>query len=140
PHVADAERLQRYARERRSGGAEGLRRARAGGALGATDPAGGLEVAGGLRGEVARPGSAVVQATSPRIPCAVFAGWMDEPQWVKRFADAGRTGAYLRVLEEGQVSAGDPVEVLSRPAVRVTIAESARAYYGDAEPMRRRPP
>ena len=67
----------------------------------------------------------------------VFAGWMDEGQWVKRFADTGRTGAYLRVLEEGQVSAGDPVEVLARPAVRVTIAESARAYYGDAELMRR---
>jgi len=41
------------------------------------------------------------------------------------------------VLEEGQVSAGDPVEVLARPAVRVTIAESARAYYGDTELMRR---
>jgi MOSC domain-containing protein YiiM len=41
------------------------------------------------------------------------------------------------VLEEGQVSAGDPVEVLTRPAVRVTIAESARAYYGDTELMRR---
>jgi MOSC domain-containing protein YiiM len=67
----------------------------------------------------------------------VFAGWMDEGQWVKQFADAGRTGAYLRVLEEGQVSAGDPVEVLARPAVRVTIAESARAYYGDTGLMRR---
>ena len=41
------------------------------------------------------------------------------------------------MLEEGQVSAGDPVEVLARPAIRVTIAESARAYYGDAELMRR---
>ena len=98
---------------------------------------GGLEVTGALIGEVWRLGSAVVQVTSPRIPCAVFAGWMDEGQWVKRFAEAGRTGAYLRVLEEGQVSAGDPVEVLARPAMRVTIAESARAYYGDTELMRR---
>jgi MOSC domain-containing protein YiiM len=78
----------------------------------------------------------VVQVTSPRIPCAVFAGWMAEHQWVKRFADAGRAGAYLRVLEEGQVSAGDPVEVLARPPQAVTIAESVRAYYGDAELMR----
>jgi MOSC domain-containing protein YiiM len=74
--------------------------------------------------------------TSPRIPCAVFAGWLDERQWVKRFADAGRTGAYLRVLEEGQVSAGDPVEVIARPGTAVTIAESVRAYYGDADLMR----
>jgi len=41
------------------------------------------------------------------------------------------------VLEEGRVSAGDPAEVLARPAIRVTVAESARAYYGDVELMRR---
>ncbi|HEX7267179.1 MAG TPA: hypothetical protein VF256_07125, partial [Streptosporangiaceae bacterium] len=48
-----------------------------------------------------------------------------------------RVGAYLRVLEEGQVSAGDPVEILARPATRLTIAESVRAYYGDVDLMRR---
>jgi MOSC domain-containing protein YiiM len=41
------------------------------------------------------------------------------------------------VLEEGQVSAGDPVEVLARPATAVTIADSVRAYYGDEGLMRR---
>jgi MOSC domain-containing protein YiiM len=62
---------------------------------------------------------------------------MDERQWVKRFADARRPGAYLRVLREGAVGAGDPVEVLSRPGEEVTIAESMSAYYGDAGLMRR---
>ena len=33
-------------------------------------------------------------------------------------------GAYLRVLPEGVVGAGDPVEVVSRPCERVTVAES----------------
>jgi MOSC domain-containing protein YiiM len=41
------------------------------------------------------------------------------------------------VLEEGRVGAGDPAEVLARPAIRVTVAESARAYYGDTGLMRR---
>jgi MOSC domain-containing protein YiiM len=67
----------------------------------------------------------------------VFAGWLDEDHWVKRFANAGRPGAYLRVLEEGAVAAGDDIEVLSRPDEHVTIAESMTAFYGDAELMRR---
>jgi MOSC domain-containing protein YiiM len=84
-----------------------------------------------------RLGTAVVQVTSCRIPCVVFRNWTGETGWVKRFAQAGRPGAYLRVLEEGDVASGDPVTVLDRPDIRVTVAESMRAYYGDAGLMRR---
>jgi MOSC domain-containing protein YiiM len=136
-HGGYEQALYAYAREDLDWWVERLGRELPGGAFGENITTSGLDLTGALIGEVWRLGSAMVQVTSPRIPCVVFAGWMDEGQWVKRFADAGRTGAYLRVLEEGQVSAGDPVEVLTRPAVRVTIAESARAYYGDAELMRR---
>src|SRR5262249_12438640 len=114
-----------------------LGRELASGTFGENVTTSGLEVAGSLIGEVWRLGSAGVQVTSPRIPCAVFAGWMDEPQGGKRVARAGRAGAYLRGLEEGLVGAGDPAEVLARPATRVTIAESVRAYYGDVDLMRR---
>ena len=79
----------------------------------------------------------VLQVTAPRIPCETFKSWLDEPHWVKRFAAAGRPGAYLRVLTPGAVAAGDDLEVLSRPAVAVTVAESMQAYYGDDELMRR---
>jgi MOSC domain-containing protein YiiM len=96
-----------------------------------------LDVTGALIGERWRLGTAVVQVTSCRIPCVVFRNWTGETGWVKRFAQAGRPGAYLRVLEEGAVAPGDTVTVLDRPAVQVTIAESMRAYYGDAELMRR---
>jgi MOSC domain-containing protein YiiM len=126
-----------YAREDLDWWVERLGRELANGTFGENITTSGLDVTGGLIGEVWRLGSAVVQVTAPRIPCVVFAGWMDEPQWVKRFADAGRTGAYLRVLEEGRVCAGDPAEVLARPAVQVTIAESVRAYFGDVDLMRR---
>ena len=97
----------------------------------------GLDITGALIGEIWRIGTAVVQVTSPRIPCITFQSWMDEPHWVKRFAAAGRPGAYLRVLTEGAVGAGDEAEVLGRPAERVTVAESMRAYYGDHDLMRR---
>jgi MOSC domain-containing protein YiiM len=97
----------------------------------------GLDVTGALIGETWRVGSAVVQVTSPRIPCVVFQSWLGEDHWVKRFAAAGRPGAYLRVLTAGTVRAGDDAEVLSRPATEVTVAESMLAFYGDQSIMRR---
>ena len=45
------------------------------------------------------------------------------PHWVKRFHQAGRPGAYLKVLRTGTIGAGDPIEVLSRPDHEVTIGE-----------------
>lgn len=95
----------------------------------------GVDVTGALIGETWRIGEVVAQVTSPRIPCSVFASWMDQQHWVKRFAAAGRPGAYLRVLREGTIGAGDDIEILDRPAERVTIAEAMRAFYGDADLM-----
>jgi MOSC domain-containing protein YiiM len=97
----------------------------------------GIDVNAALIGETWRMGTAVVQVTSPRIPCNVFKTWMDEPHWVKRFAAARRPGAYLRVLTEGSVGAGDEIAVLSRPDVAVTVAEAMAAFYGDRELMAR---
>jgi MOSC domain-containing protein YiiM len=97
-----------------------------------------LDVTGALIGEVWQLGDDVVaQVTAPRIPCQVFKAWTGEGHWVRRFAAAGRPGAYLRVLREGEIGADDQVVVLSRPQVRVTVADAMRAYYGDTDIMRR---
>jgi MOSC domain-containing protein YiiM len=95
----------------------------------------GIDVSAALIGETWQLGSAVVQVTSPRIPCVTFQSWLDEPHWVKRFAAAGRPGAYLRVLTEGTITAGDELSVLDRPECAVTVAESMEAFYGDRELM-----
>lgn len=126
-----------YAREDLDWWVERLGRELVHGTFGENITAAGLDVTGALIGEVWRLGTALVQVTSPRIPCVVFAGWMGEDRWVKRFSDAARPGAMLRVLEEGVVRAGDPVEVVERPRERVTVAESMAAYYGDATIMER---
>ena len=97
----------------------------------------GVDVTNALIGEQWRLGTALVQVTSCRIPCGTFRAFTGEKGWVKRFAQEGRPGAYLRVLTEGVVAPGDPVAVVSRPAVRVTVAEAMRAYYGDTELMER---
>jgi MOSC domain-containing protein YiiM len=97
----------------------------------------GIDLSAALIGETWQLGSTVVQVTTPRIPCVTFQSWMDEPHWVKRFAAAGRPGAYLRIITAGAVGAGDELRVLSRPEPAVTIAESMLAYYGDRDIMRR---
>jgi MOSC domain-containing protein YiiM len=50
---------------------------------------------------------------------------------LKRFTHAGRPGAYLRIRREGELQAGDPIEVLERPDHGVTIALVSRAVLTD---------
>lgn len=97
----------------------------------------GLDVTGAVIGERWRVGSAVLEVSGPRIPCVVFRNWMDEPGWVKRFTAAGRPGAYLRVVELGELGAGDSVEVVSRPEAGITVADWFRGRHGDADALGR---
>ena len=80
-------------------------------------------------GDRFRLGAALVEVTAPRIPCAVFATRMGESDWVKRFADARRPGLYVRVLEPGEVAAGDPVERLGGGAGHPTIVDLMDVWY-----------
>jgi MOSC domain-containing protein YiiM len=126
-----------YAREDLDWWTERLGRELRNGLFGENITTCGIDISAALIGETWRMGSAVVQVTAPRIPCVTFQSWIDEPHWVKRFAAARRPGAYLRVLTDGIVAAGDDLAVLSRPERAVTVAESMHAYYGDREIMRR---
>jgi MOSC domain-containing protein YiiM len=88
----------------------------------------GIDVSGTLIGERWRVGPDVIlEASCPRIPCATFQGWMGRTGWIKRFTAAAAPGAYLRVIEPGDIRAGDPVEIVSRPDHEVTIALVFRA-------------
>jgi MOSC domain-containing protein YiiM len=126
-----------YAREDLDWWTEHLGRELRNGIFGENITTTGIDVSAALIGETWRMGSAVVQVTGPRIPRNTFKTWLDEPHWVKRFAAAGRSGGYLRVLTEGTVGTGDELEVLSQPDVAVTVAEAMRAFYGDRELMAR---
>ena len=89
----------------------------------------GVDVSGALIGERWRVGSAVVQVTSPRVPCYKLAMKMGDPKFVRRFAAALRPGAYLSIVEEGGIAAGDGVQIVHRPAHALTIAEMTRIYF-----------
>jgi MOSC domain-containing protein YiiM len=91
----------------------------------------GVDVSGAVIGERWRIGSTILQVSAPRIPCSTFAAFWAVDRLIDRFIKAGRPGAYLRVLTEGELSAGDPITVLDRPAHGLTIAQTLRALTGD---------
>jgi MOSC domain-containing protein YiiM len=93
----------------------------------------GVDLAGCVVGEHWRVGSAVVRVTEPRIPCFKLGMRMGYAGFFKHFADAGRPGTYLAIDGEGDVGAGDPIELLHRPDHGVTIGTVERAYHGDHE-------
>jgi len=92
-------------------------------------------------GDVFRIGTARLQVTQPRIPCYKLAMRMDqEMDFPKRFQDSGRLGFYLRVLDEGEIGAGDTLELLERDTQSPTIAEFIEIYLrrsNDPESLRR---
>jgi MOSC domain-containing protein YiiM len=83
-------------------------------------------------GERWRVGSVLLEVASVRTPCNDFKTWMgrgghDASAWVRRFAERGRPGPYLRVLDPGVLEAGDPLEVVHRPGHGVTVSTMFRA-------------
>jgi MOSC domain-containing protein YiiM len=91
----------------------------------------GLDPSGALIGERWRVGSAVLEVSEPRFPCYKLGVRMEDPRFLKRFADARRPGTYLRIVSEGKIGAGDEIEVIDRPPHEVTIGRFAEAYLGD---------
>ena len=86
----------------------------------------GLDLRNAVIGEQWAVGTALLQVTAWRTPCANFARFWGVPDLVKRFAAHGATGAYLRVLRTGQIGAGDPVEIASRPDHGITVETAFR--------------
>jgi MOSC domain-containing protein YiiM len=88
----------------------------------------GLDLTAAVIGERWRAGTALLEVTAPRTPCAKLQAYWDVPQLMKRFTDRGASGAYLRVVETGDLGAGDAVEVVSRPDHGVTVGLAFRAF------------
>ena len=81
-------------------------------------------------GTVVHVGTAVLQVSTARFPCGTFQRWIKEEQWVKRFTDAGRCGAYLRVLESGEIGLGDEIVVADVPDHNVSIQDLLHVWAG----------
>jgi MOSC domain-containing protein YiiM len=94
----------------------------------------GADVNGALIGERWRIGTAVIlEASVPRVPCGTFQGWLALAGWIKRFTLAARPGSYFRVIAEGEIQAGDEIEIVHRPDHDVTVALTFRALTVEPE-------
>ncbi len=83
-------------------------------------------------GDRLRVGSAEFVVTQPRMPCFKLGIRLSRPEIVKRFLRSGRTGFYLAVLQEGQVTAGDSIDALARDEHGVTVTDIVNLYKTDA--------
>jgi MOSC domain-containing protein YiiM len=97
----------------------------------------GVDVTGALIGERWRIGSVLLEVSEPRFPCWKLGARFGDPKMLKRFAAARRPGAYLRIVEEGELAAGDAVEIAARPDHGLTIEGFATAFLEDRDSLRR---
>lgn len=93
----------------------------------------GVDASGALVGERWRIGSTLLEVAGPRLPCFKLGAKMEDPRFLRRFAKALRPGAYLRVVEEGELGAGDAVQIAARPEHEVSARLIARAAQGEPE-------
>src|SRR3954464_7951541 len=82
----------------------------------------GVDVSGAVIGERWRMGTVELEVCQPRLPCSKLGLRFGDLSMVKRFGHASRPGAYLRIVTEGELAAGDEVVVLSRPDHDVAVA------------------
>ncbi|MGW0819745.1 MOSC domain-containing protein [Streptomyces sp. NPDC002845] len=133
-HGGDDQAVYAVAREDLDGWEGELGRTLRNGMFGENLTTEGLDVSGALIGERWRIGPEVVlEVTCGRIPCLTFQEHLGERGWVKRFTRQGAPGAYLRVIEPGEVRAGDSIEIVHRPAHDVTVALQFRAVTTERE-------
>ena len=91
-------------------------------------------------GDQFRIGSAIGIMTQPRMPCYKLGIRFGRNDIIKRFLAARRTGFYFAVLHEGEVEAGDPIELISRDENNITVADIAQLFVskkGNLETLRR---
>lgn len=82
-------------------------------------------------GDRLRIGSAEFIVTQPRLPCHKLGLRFNDAGMVRRFLAAGRSGYYLRIVEEGEVAAGDFIEILERHPAHVPVSEITRLFTRD---------
>ena len=92
----------------------------------------GIDLNNALVGERWRAGTALLEVSEPRIPCFKLGIRMEDPGFPHLFSLVARWGAYLRIIEEGEVETGDTIELVSRPDDHtVTVGLVAEVYYGN---------
>jgi len=91
----------------------------------------GIAVNDALVGERWMIGSTVLEVSEPRIPCWRLGVRMNDAKFPRRFTEALRPGAYLRIAVEGELGRGDDIRVVEKPDHGLTIRDVFRIYTRD---------
>jgi len=91
----------------------------------------GLHLVDSVVGERWNAGTAVLEVSEPRLPCWKLGLRMGDALFPQRFTRAARPGTYLRIVEPGDVGAGDDVRVVAQPDHGFTIGDIWRVYHHD---------
>jgi MOSC domain-containing protein YiiM len=134
-HGGDDQAVYAYAREDLDAWETQLQSTLTNGMFGENLTTSGIDVTGARIGERWRVGSdgVLLEVSAPRTPCRTFAAFLHLNQWIKTFTQAGKPGAYLRVISPGTVRAGDAITIDHRPDHDVTIGLVFRARMAEPE-------
>jgi MOSC domain-containing protein YiiM len=134
-HGGDDQAVYAYAREDLDWWEDQLDRPLTNGMFGENLTTSGIDVTQARIGERWRVGNdgLLLEVSAPRTPCRTFVAFLRLNQWIKTFTQAGRPGAYFRVITPGTVRAGDAVTVDHRPDHDVTIGLVFRARMSEPE-------
>jgi MOSC domain-containing protein YiiM len=97
----------------------------------------GIAVNDALIGERWHIGTAVLEVAEPRVPCWRLGVRMNDEMFPRRFTEALRPGAYLRIIVEGDLGAEDEIRVIHRPDHDLTIRDVFRIYTRDRNEVER---
>jgi MOSC domain-containing protein YiiM len=134
-HGGDDQAVYAYAREDLDDWEIQLQRTLTNGMFGENLTTAGIDVTNARIGERWRVGTdgLVLEVSAPRTPCRTFAAFLHLNQWIKTFTQAGKPGAYLRVISPGSVRGGDTITIDHRPDHDVTIGLVFRARMSEPE-------
>lgn len=93
----------------------------------------GIDVNAALVGERWAIGTTVLEVSEPRIPCWRLGVRMNDDQFPRRFTEAQRPGAYLRIIAEGELGAGDEIRTVGRPDTDLTVRDVFRIFTRDRQ-------
>jgi MOSC domain-containing protein YiiM len=130
-HGGPDKAIYAYASEDTAWWEEELERPLGPGALGENLTTRGLDLSAARIGDRWRVGTTLLEVRQTRIPCFKLGLRLEEPRMVKRFVAADRPGAYLAIVEEGELGAGDAIALVERPDHEVTTVLMSRAVLKD---------
>jgi ferredoxin-NADP reductase/MOSC domain-containing protein YiiM len=85
-------------------------------------------------GDRYRIGDALFEVTQPRVTCYRVGIRMDEPQMAALLVAHGRPGFYFRVLQEGEVGAGDEIILVAPGPERMSVSAISALLYMPGHP------